>query len=347
MKKVRVGIFGAGSIAQKRHIRETAENPNVELVAVCDIVKERAEQVAKQYGMKAYEDYKELLAKENIDAVIVCTPNYLHAPMSIYSLKAGKHVLCEKPMAISSLEAEEMIRTAKENGKFLMIGHNQRLMKPHVKAKEILESGKLGKILTFRTTFGHGGPESWSVAQSLKTWFFKKEEAFVGAMGDLGVHKADLIRWLIGEEISEVAAFVSTLDKKYDNGQLINVDDNATCILKTKSGIIGSLIASWTYKGGEDNGTIIYCEKGVLKIGYDPEFQVIVNYKDDTRDCYNVGGISTNLKQLNSGVSDLFIDCILNGREPEISGDEGLKALNIILACLESQEKSTVAKVKQ
>ncbi|MBZ4645928.1 MAG: oxidoreductase domain protein [Clostridia bacterium] len=343
MKKVKIAVFGAGSIAQKRHISECSENPNVELVAVCDIVKERAEKVAEQYGMRAYTDYKELLANEEVDAVIVCTPNYLHAPMSIYALKAGKHVLCEKPMAISAEEAEEMIKVAKENNKFLMIGHNQRLMKPHIKAKEILDSRRLGKVLTFRTTFGHGGPEQWSAAKSKDTWFFKKDEAFVGAMGDLGVHKADLIRWLLGEEITEVAAFIATLEKKYENGQIINVDDNATCILKTESGILGSLIASWTYKGDEDNGTILYCEKGVLKIGYDPEFQVTVTYRDGARECYNVGDIATNLKQVNSGVSELFI---LNNRAPEISGEEGYKALKIILACLESQEKSTFVKVK-
>ncbi|MDK2811481.1 MAG: hypothetical protein PWR27_2190 [Petroclostridium sp.] len=346
MKKVKIAVFGAGSIAQKRHISECSENPNVELVAVCDIVKERAEKVAEQYGMRAYTDYKELLANEEVDAVIVCTPNYLHAPMSIYALKAGKHVLCEKPMAISAEEAEEMIKVAKENNKFLMIGHNQRLMKPHIKAKEILDSRRLGKVLTFRTTFGHGGPEQWSAAKSKDTWFFKKDEAFVGAMGDLGVHKADLIRWLLGEEITEVAAFIATLEKKYENGQIINVDDNATCILKTESGILGSLIASWTYKGDEDNGTILYCEKGVLKIGYDPEFQVTVTYRDGARECYNVGDIATNLKQVNSGVSELFVDCILNNRAPEISGEEGYKALKIILACLESQEKSTFVKVK-
>jgi len=218
-------------------------------------------------------------------------------------------------------------------------------MPPHVKAKEILESGKLGRVLTFKTTFGHAGPEGWCVDKSLKTWFFQKDKAFVGAMGDLGVHKADLIRWLLGEEVVEVAAFVATLDKRYENGELINVDDNATVILRTENGIIGNLVASWTYRGGEDNGTILYCEKGVMRIGYDPQFQVQVTYRNGEKEFYAVGEIATNEKQVTSHVSEKFVESIVNNRPPEISGEEGYKALKIILACLESNKSGQVVKV--
>src|SRR5690606_29311507 len=101
-------------------------------------------------------------------------------------LKNKCHVLCEKPMAVSLEQAEEMIQTAHEHQVTLMIGHNQRLMPPHVKAKEILQSGVLGKITTFRSAFSHAGPESWSV-DGEDSWFFREKEAFVGALGDLGV----------------------------------------------------------------------------------------------------------------------------------------------------------------
>lgn len=342
---VKFGIIGCGSICRYRHAPELADNKQAEIVAFCDIVPERAEAMVELYGGKAYTDYKEVIANPDVDAIVVCTPNYLHGPITIEALKAGKHVLCEKPMATSAEEAENMIKAAKESGKFLMIGHNQRLMPPHVKAKEILDSGKLGKVLTFRTAFGHAGPEGWCVDKSLKTWFFQKDKAFVGAMGDLGVHKADLIRWLLGEEITEVGAFVETLDKRYENGELINVDDNATCILRSESGIIGNLIASWTYRGGEDNGTILYCENGVMKIGYDPNFQVTIEYRDGTQEFYNVGAIATNEKQVSSGVSELFVDCIVNNRAPEISGEEGYAALKIVLACLKSAETRQIVKV--
>lgn len=346
MDKIKVGVIGCGSIAIHRHVPEYAANPNVEIVALCDVVKERAEALADKYGGTVYTDYMDVINREDIDAVSVCLPNYLHAPVSIAALEAGKHVLCEKPMATSAEEAEAMIRAAKSSGKILMIGHNQRLMPPHVKARQILESGELGKIYSFRTAFGHAGPEGWCVDKSKKTWFFRKKEAFVGAMGDLGVHKADLIRWLLGEEIVEVGAFVETRGKTYDDGQLIDVDDNAVCVLKSESGIIGTLTASWTYRGGEDNSTTIYCEKGVMKLGADPDFEVVVNYTNGQRACYKVGEIATNEKQASSGVIDLFVKHVVNGEQPIISGDEGYKALKIVLACLESAEKKTFVQVK-
>ncbi len=250
MSKIKVAVVGCGSIAKHRHIPEYAWNSNVELVAFVDPVLERAEHYAQLHGGKAYSSYTEMLKQEKVDAVSVCTPNFLHAEVSIAAANAGAHVLVEKPMASTAEEAEAMIEAAKKNGVFLMVGHNQRLMPPHVKAKEILNSGKLGKVLTFRTSFGHPGPEGWSV-DGRESWFFRKEEATMGAMGDLGVHKSDLIRWLLDDEVAQVAAFVGTLHKEGTD-----VDDNATCLLRMKSGATGSLVASWTYYKGQDNSTV-------------------------------------------------------------------------------------------
>src|SRR5699024_3614491 len=145
--------------------------------------------------------------QEEIDAISVCLSNYLHAPLSIAALQAGKHVSCEKPMATSGEEAEEMIQAAKTNGKKLMIAHNQRIVDSHANAHKLIQQNEIGKIYSFCTTFGHGGPESWSI-DGKNSWFFKKDEAFIGAMGDLGVHKADLIRCLVAEEAREIGAFV-------------------------------------------------------------------------------------------------------------------------------------------
>ncbi|ADF38957.1 NADH-dependent dehydrogenase [Priestia megaterium DSM 319] len=251
MAKVKIGVIGCGSIAQHRHLPEYKMNEQVELVAVCDINTERANSVAQQYGVKAYTNYEELLASGTVEAVSVCTPNYLHAPISVAALNSGVHVLCEKPMATSEEEAKAMIEAAKTNGKKLMIGHNQRFVASHQKARELIEKGEIGKIYSFRTAFGHGGPEGWSV-DGKDSWFFKKDEAFIGAMGDLGVHKTDMLRYILNEEIVEVGAFVESNAKDF-----ANVDDNAVCVLKTQSGIIGTLAASWAYNGKEDNSTIV------------------------------------------------------------------------------------------
>lgn len=340
MSKIRVAVIGCGSIAKHRHIPEYAANEAVMLVAFCDIVKERAEAYAEKYGGTAYTDYKELLAKEKPDAVSICLPNALHAPASIAAAQAGAHVLCEKPMATSAEEAQAMIDAAKENGVYLMIGHNQRFMPPHVKAKQILQQGYLGKVLTFRTSFGHPGPERWSV-DGRGSWFFRKPEAYVGAMGDLGVHKSDLIRWLLDDEVSEVGAFVGTLHKEGTE-----VDDNSTCILRMKSGAIGTLVASWTYYKGEDNSTVLWCENGVMKIGTHPDDQVIVELRDGTVERYKVGAISTNEKQLASGVIDAFVESIVSKTPPSVSGEEGKRSLAVILAALASQETKSIVPVE-
>ncbi|UUZ83338.1 Gfo/Idh/MocA family oxidoreductase [Paenibacillus sp. P26] len=339
MSKVKVAVVGCGAIAQRRHIPEYAANPNVELIAFCDPVTERAEKMAETYGGNSYASYEELLKNEKPDAVSVCTPNYLHAPVTIAAAKAGAHVLVEKPMAGSEEEGLKMIEAAREAGVFLMVGHNQRLMPPHVKAKEILDSGRLGRVLTFRTSFGHAGPEGWSV-DGRGNWFFRKEEAIMGAMGDLGVHKSDFIRYLLNDEISEIAGFIGTIDKEGTD-----VDDNAVCIVRMKSGAIGTLVASWTqYKGG-DNGTVLWCENGVMKIGTDKGDEVIVESRNGNVETYKVGAMATNEKQVPSGVIDAFVDSIVTGTPPSISGEEGLRSLKAILGAFESQAAGKVIKL--
>ncbi|MBM7579056.1 Gfo/Idh/MocA family protein [Jeotgalibacillus terrae] len=340
MAKLKVGVVGAGSIAKHRHLAEYASNENVEIVAICDINEERAKEMAKKFGAaQTFTDYKDLV-KQDLDAVSVCTPNYLHAPVSIAALEAGKHVLCEKPMATSEQEADDMIAAAEKAGKLLMIGHNQRFVASHQKAKEWLASGELGKVYSFRTAFGHPGPEGWS-ADGKDSWFFKKDEAFIGAMGDLGVHKTDLIRYILGEEMTEVAAMVETSAK-----QNADVDDNAVLVLKTESGIIGTLAASWSYVA-EDNATVIYAEKGVLRLEDDPEYSVVLQKADGTKEELSLGKIQSNDEggQVSTGVIDHFVDSILSGKQPLINGEEGKRSLKVILGALESNKSKQIVKL--
>ena len=228
---------------------------------------------------------------KNIDAVSVCLPNYLHAPVSIAALEAGCHVLCEKPMATSKEEAEAMIQAAKNNDKKLMIAHNQRFVPSHAKARALIASGEIGKIYSFRTAFGHGGPEGWSV-DGKDSWFFNKEQAFIGAMGDLGVHKADLLRYLLGEEFVEVAGFIETSAKENTD-----VDDNAVCILKSESGMIGTLAASWAYTAKEDNSRLFMVNMRHYVLEDDPDYSLIVQYKNGEVVNYELGGNSVKCRR--------------------------------------------------
>jgi len=336
---IRIGIIGCGKIAQVRHIPEYAENPDCELYGFFSPNRKRAEEQAAKHGGKVFDSAEELLRDPAIDAVSICAANYAHAELSIQALEAGKHVLCEKPMATNLADCEAMVAAAKKNGKYLMIGHNQRLAKAHMKAKQLIDLGVIGRIVSFRTTFGHGGPETWSISPGKDVWFFDKTRAAMGVMADLGVHKTDLIQYLTGQRVVRTTARLVTLDKRGSDGELIGVDDNAVCIYELSGGVFGTMTASWTYYGAEDNSTILYGTEGIMRIYDDPAHSIVVTLKDGTRQMYDVEGIQTNDNQTKSGVIDQWIDCLKNDRTPEISGESALAAMRAVFASIRSSEE--------
>ena len=344
---VKVGIIGCGKIAQVRHIPEYLDNPNAKLTGLYDLNLQRAKELAEKYDCKSYESVEEMLTDPEIDAVSVCVANHVHAEITIAALKAGKHVLCEKPMATKLKDCQMMVDTAEQMSKKLMIGQNQRFAKAHEKAKKLIERGDIGSVLTFKTTFGHGGPETWSVDAGPQNWFFDKKRAAMGAMADLGVHKTDLIQYLLNDTVEETTAKVTTLDKKDSNGNLIGVDDNAICIYKMKSGIIGTMTASWTYYGEEDNSTIIYGTEGMLKIYHDPKYCIELIRKDGGKVFYDIDQIQTNDNQTKSGIIDAFVESVENDTEPAVPGKSVLSAMKAIFGSLKSSELGRTVRVDE
>ena len=344
---IKIGIIGCGKIAQVRHLPEYAEHPEAEIAGLFDINLPRAQELAAQYGAKAYESYEALLADPEIQAVSVCAANFAHAEITIAALNAGKHVLCEKPMAVTLAECEAMVEAAERNRKYLMIGHNQRLAKAHSTAKQLIDEDLIGRIVTFRTTFGHGGPETWSVDPGQNVWFFDKSKAAMGAMADLGIHKTDLIHYLTGERVIRTTARVVTLDKRYANGELIGVDDNSVCIYELTGGIMGTMTASWTHYGAEDNSTVIYGTKGIMKIYDDPACAIKVTLNNGQQLRYDVEAIQTNDNQTKSGVIDLWMESLVGGSEPEISGKSALAAMRAVFASIESSEQGRTVEIPE
>ena len=342
---INIGIIGCGKIAQVRHIPEYAENPDAKLAAFFSPNRARAQEQADKYGGKVYDTAEALLADPEIDAVSICAANYAHAELSIQALNAGKHVLCEKPMATTLADCEAMVECAKKNGKFLMIGHNQRLAKAHMEAKRLIDEGLIGDIITFRTSFGHGGPETWSISPGKNVWFFDKKKAAMGVMADLGVHKTDLIQYLTGQRVVRTTARLVTLDKRGEDGELIGVDDNAVCIYEMSGGAFGTMTASWTYYGAEDNSTVLYGTKGIMRIYDDPAHSIVVKLADGQEQVYDVEQIQTNDNQTKSGVIDLWVDCLKNNRAPEISGESALYAMRAVFASIESSQTGKTVEI--
>ena len=340
----KIGIIGCGKIAQVRHIPEYLANKDALITAFYDLNEERAKELAKIYNAKAYPSLDELLSSD-VDAVSICTANSTHAEIAIKALKKGKHVLCEKPMAVTLNECIEMDKVARDSGLILMIGQNQRLAKAHVKAHDLIKKGEIGRVISFTTTFGHGGPETWSVDPGKNTWFFDKKRAVMGAMADLGIHKTDLIDYLLDDVPVRVTARLATLDKKDASGALIGVDDNAFCIYEMKSGAIGTMRASWTFYGEEDNSTLIYGTKGIMKIYSDPAHSIVITTSDGEKISYDIDKIQTNDAQTSSGVIDAFIRSLKEGKA-EISSSSVLPAMKAVFAAIESSESGKAVEIK-
>ena len=169
----------------------------------------------------------------------------------------------------------------------------------------------------------------------------------MGAMADLGVHKTDLIQYLIGQTVDEVEAQLCTLDKKFSDGSPITVDDNAFCIYHMDGGAVGTMTASWTNYGPEDNSTVINGTKGVLRIYDDPEHTLILEKKDGARVCYDVDAIQTNDNQTKSGVIDLFVECLKNPAVQGIDAQSVLTAMRAVFAAIESSETGRRVKTSE
>lgn len=337
---LKVGIIGCGSIARQRHAYEYSNIPSVEIAGFYDFNRERAEAMVRDFGGKVYETVEALLEDAEIGAVSICVANKDHARLTIQALEQGKDVLCEKPMAGKLEECEAMLEASIKTGRRLLLDHNQRLAPAHVKAKQILESGELGRVISFTTTFGHKGPEMWSADKSANTWFFKKDAAAFGSMADLGIHKIDLIRYLVGGKITSVYADLAVLDKKFPDGTPIEVDDNSVEILTFDNGAMGTVTTSWTHYGEECNATVLYCEKGIIKLYHHPQYSLDIVYADQKKAHYELDRLQTNedSQQEETGVIKLFVEAIETGSPTILDAENIIDSMRVVFACLESAE---------
>lgn len=346
---LRVGIVGCGTIAQRRHIPEFAANENCELTAFWSVTPGKADKMAEKWGGKGYTDLDEFL-DSGLDAIAVCSTNATHAEITVKALNKGIHVLCEKPMATTLEECEAMVEASQRNNKKLMIAQNQRFASVHQEARKRIEAGEIGELLSFDSVYGHAGPENW--LGSANPWFFDKEKSVFGAMADIGIHKTDLLHYLLGEPIVKVSAMLRTMDKKYPDGELIAVDDNAFCLYQTKSGVAGTMHVSWTQYGVEINSTVIQGTKGVIRCYDDPEYDFIIEKVGQEPEKMQLGMAMTNEEQragkfTNSGVIDSFVDCIIHDTKPAISGEDGLQAMKVIFAAVESNRTGQMVVIDQ
>jgi predicted dehydrogenase len=343
-KKLRIGIIGCGMVAKRLHVPDyDLLKDSATIVAFCDVVVAKAKGLAKTFAPRAkvYKNWKEMLKAEKLDGVHVCLPNYLHAPVTIAALKSGANVIVEKPMAASEEEAQEMCDTAKKKGKLLMVNQSQRLFPAHVKAKEVLDSGIMGRIMHITAVFGHGGPEGWSPDGK---WFFDKKKARFGAMADLGVHKADILRWLTGLEITSINAHMATVEKENTD-----VEDNFVSSFMLSNGGVGTLASSWTVKGAEANYTVFHCVNGTLRVCFEPGLAAVAYMSNpECRIEFKAAEAASNEGEgaWGLGIATGFVNAVNGIVEPYCTGEEGMRSLRVILAAEKSALTGKTIKLK-
>lgn len=336
-QKLKAGVAGAGKIARVLHLHEWYESPDAELTAVYNGDLSFCQDVVAEYEPKGVVFYDDLDAflDSGVQAISVCERNNLHASVSIAASKRGIHVLCEKPMAMNLAEAQAMIDAAKASGTQLMINQAQRYSPAHLKAREVMQSGVLGRIYHIQTTFAHPGPEGWSPTSE---WFFNKSISGFGPLADLGVHKADLVRFLTGLEAVRVCGSKATLEKPG------TVEDNSQALMLMDNGALAMLATSWTYHGGEDNSFVAMCENGVLKVNVEPGDSVVVYHKDPARgrEVYPTVAMQDNTQdRWDLGVVQDFVDAILGRKPNPVPGEAGYKALEMVVAMEASVESGS------
>lgn len=252
-RKLRIGIIGCGGIAKGKHLPGLKSCADLaEMVYFCDLVKERAEQAAKAYGTpdaKVCTDYKELLADKSIDVVHVCTPNRSHSFITVDALEAGKHVMCEKPMAINSEEAQKMLDAAKRTGKKLTIGYQNRQRPDALYVKQECENGALGEIYYAKATaLRRRAVPTWGV-------FMNEYEQGGGPLIDIGTHALDLTLWCMNNYQPKycVGTVYHKLGEKFPTGNAwgdwgpgdLTVEDSAFGFIVMENGATVMLESSW------------------------------------------------------------------------------------------------------
>jgi UDP-N-acetyl-2-amino-2-deoxyglucuronate dehydrogenase len=328
-------IVGCGRIAQ-RHAEHISKRGK--LIAVCDIDSEKVNAFASTYGSMAYTDFSEMLKQEStIDVVAVCSPNGFHASHSIEALKAGYHVLCEKPMGLTVQECGEMIQAAERSNKRLFAIKQNRYNPPVAAVKEALDAGKLGKVLSIQLScFWNRNPDyyanSWKGTKDLDG----------GSLFTQFSHFVDLLYWLIGD-IDEVVSFMGN----FAHQGIIEFEDTGVVILKFTNGAIGTI--NYTVNSFQKNmeGSLtIFGEKGTVKIGgqylNELEYQNIEDYKIENlpegNKANNYGNYTGSMSN-HDKVYDNLIQVLTQNATITTSSFEGMKTVEIIQKIYKSAKK--------
>jgi len=348
-EKLKIGIIGCGGIALGKHLPSLKKLKEVELVAFCDISEEKAKVAAEQFGIegaKVYKDYKELLKDKTIDVVHVLTPNKSHSFITVDALEAGKHVMCEKPMAKTGAEAKKMLEAAKRTGKKLTIGYQNRQRSDSDFLKKVCENGELGEIYFAKAhAIRRRAVPTWGV-------FLNEDEQGGGPLIDIGTHSLDLTLWLMDNyKVKSVVGNVyHKLGSKKDAANAwgswdpakFTVEDSAFGFITMGNGATIILEASWALNSldvGEAQVTLCGTEGGAdmkdgLRINGE-KFSKLYTTKPEL----GADGVAFYDSKSESDAdreARLWIDCIINNTDPVVKPEQAIVVTEVLEAIYES-----------
>ena len=361
MNKLKFGIIGCGGIANGKHFPALAKlSDKVELVAFCDTVIERAEKAAKEYGTAdalVTEDYKALLAREDIDVIHVLTPNVSHSYITVDALESGKHVMCEKPMAINYAEAKEMLDAAERTGKKLTIGYQNRFRADSLATYDACSKGELGDIYFAKAhAIRRKGVPTWGV-------FPDKSKQGGGPLIDIGTHALDLTLWYMNN-YKPKTVLGSTYQKLKDNPMAnmfgpwnpdtFETEDSAFGLIKMENGATIFLEAAWALNMinpkeaqvtlcGTEGGAEMF-GKAFIDQGYVVFNKAAHNQLEQTQpsDAGGVFGFEGATLEQRDAEAKQWVDAILNDTDPMVKPEQAIVVTQILEAIYKSAETGQV-----
>ena len=327
----RVGIIGSGSIANTHVLGYRLAG--AEIVAISDVDAATLDRRQREWGIdRVHGDYRALLDDPDIDAVSVCTPNAHHHEATVAAAKAGKHVLCEKPISMSLTQAEEMIGACANAGVVLQVGHHLRSMAASVKAKQLIDDGALGRVAFIRLRQAH----DWGGARAVRSSFGSLASSGGGTLLDNGCHMFDLARYL-GGDVHDVTARIATL--KFD----VEVEDTAVATLGFASGALGQVEAAWTGTGWQE-AFWVFGSEGSLEYDNRAGGALVHRYREGDSTTWAGTDIATHQlqgREAHAAHVANFLAAIEGRRDVVCTGEDGLEAVRLVLASYASASSGT------
>ncbi len=366
VKKVGIGIIGCGSVAEIAHFPSINQISEAELIGACDVVEKYTENAVGKWGAKAaYKDYQEMLKRDDIDLVIISSPNVYHHEQAIACAQAGKHVIIEKPFACTNYEAWDIVNTAKKYNTKVMVGCNYRFWEQHLIAKELISQGVIGD-LKMGSSKSH---ESWDLYHEMISYSKFRQDpklAGAGALFDLGSHMVDLLLWLMGKEVKRVCGIAKNITRPQDYTPLddcvyiqIEFEDNTYgmvdlnryspavtqgCeLLGTRGTILTSSEAQNPYQSAP---MAIYIDRDY---SWEELPEIVRDYRYP-QVFWATDNVTTPLQKrwvsiypprgwAYKKMIQHFIECIAYGKEPVIKMEDGAKDMEVLCAVFKSMEE--------